>query len=515
MVEKMYKYEQTWDSFEREVKGKKLYIWGIGKLLYPFVVGKAGTFSVDTVLDGDIRKHGTYLSAYVPVEQDVIIQSPEILAGEKDVVVLIMSLAQYEPIVRQLEQWNIDCFFVCKLMEEDDDRLRGSGLSGNTYFVSQALQNPIEAKKVIFYTLGQYGGHGRQIAEKLMKQRKDLDIVWVVNDLKIELPEGVRGVSQFDVKAYIHEMETAGIWIMEEAVPDYLVKREGQTYFQLKHWASITLKTFGITLGKFRHDNYKEEGGISTWIYNGQIIDYLITGSEFDTQTCREGFAYNGEVLQFGSPRSDVLFREAENREKVYREFGIDQQMHTLLYAPTFRHASWAHYNPVAANLGLNYSELKECLEQKFGGTWAIFLRLHPVVAAKTKLEELPEYVIDAGSYSDSEELVAASDIMITDYSSIMFEPAFVGKPVFLFAPDCREYINGERPLLIDYDKLPFDIAESNEDLTNAIERFELDAYQKKLTQFLNSYGVKEDGRAAQRTAEFVNNLINEGAKNG
>lgn len=135
-------------------------------------------------------------------------------------------------------------------------------------------------------------------------------------------------------------------------------------------------------------------------------------------------------------------------------------------------------------------------------------LRLHPVVAKQSDTVYRPEYVIDGSDYLDSQELVAACDIMITDYSSIMFEPAFVHKPVFLYAPDRGQYIDGERGLLIPYDELPFPIAETNEKLSENIINFNKEQYEKDIDEFFDKYGVHEDGHASDRGAEFICNLI-------
>ena len=98
--------------------------------------------------------------------------------------------------------------------------------------------------------------------------------------------------------------------------------------------------------------------------------------------------------------------------------------------------------------------------------------------------------------------------MMITDYSSIMFEAAFVKKPVFLYAPDRKEYIDGERGLLIDYDSLPFPIAETNTELYNQIDIFDEVEYKKSVTVFLERYGVHEDGHASERAADFIISIL-------
>ena len=91
-----------------------------------------------------------------------------------------------------------------------------------------------------------------------------------------------------------------------------------------------------------------------------------------------------------------------------------------------------------------------------------------------------------------------------------MFEPAFVKKPVFLFAVDKNEYIDQERTLLIEYETLPFSIAETNEELAENIRKFEPAEYEKRLKDFFDKYGVHEDGHAGERAAGFISGLIAE-----
>ena len=89
-----------------------------------------------------------------------------------------------------------------------------------------------------------------------------------------------------------------------------------------------------------------------------------------------------------------------------------------------------------------------------------------------------------------------------------MFEPAFVKKPVFLFATDKAEYIDHEYDLLLDYNGLPFPIAETNKDLVHCIKGFDQVAYESRVTAFLEQYGVREDGHASERAAEFILQVI-------
>lgn len=104
--------------------------------------------------------------------------------------------------------------------------------------------------------------------------------------------------------------------------------------------------------------------------------------------------------------------------------------------------------------------------------------------------------------------MISASDILISDYSSIMFEAAFVKKPVFLFATDLQDYIANEYELLIPYHELPFPVAESNEELEQNILELNLESYKENVESFLDRYGVHEDGHASDRTAAFISDWI-------
>ena len=109
---------------------------------------------------------------------------------------------------------------------------------------------------------------------------------------------------------------------------------------------------------------------------------------------------------------------------------------------------------------------------------------------------------------SEINDLLFLTDVLITDYSSIMFEQAYRELPVFLYAPDRWKYIDVERGLLIDYEKLPFPIAESNGELHQCIKSFEQKTYEKKVIDFLDFYGVHEDGHASERAAKFIIKLL-------
>lgn len=505
---------QTWREFEEMSQDKAVVLFGVGNGADFYFYKYGPDAAVDVIVDNNRNIQGInaeqIISEKISTEQ-IKISGIAVLDSydANEIVVLIASLKYYAEIAVQLEQMGIVNYFAILPMEANQRKMDGAAEQEDRLqvYVQESCIKEINPQKIVFLTMCDFAGHGKEIAKQLLKIRRDLDIVWIVQNMHIEVPEGIRLVYQKNKRNCVYEMETAKIWICDTGIPDFFIKRKGQIYIQVKHWASITLKSFGFDLAKFRND----KSLIAFSEHDSRMIDYMITGSRFDTETCRRGFNFYGEFCEAGSPRSDILFHSEEFREKIFNKYHISKDSRLLLYAPTFRSKQRDKYVPEAANVTLKFDKVKQALEKRFGGQWIILLRLHPVVAQASAQIERPEFVLDVSGYNDSEELVAASDAMITDYSSIMFELAFIKKPVFLFAEDRKEYINEERELLIAYDSLPFPVSESNDELAEQIVKFDEKQYVQKVTQFLDLYGVHEDGHASERAAGFILNLIDRG----
>lgn len=511
----------SWEDFEKKSIGKKLFLFGAGSGAGFYWKKYGDDIPVCGVLDNGANKHGQFVGDVVPEasitkSRNIKITSIDEIKKYKpdELVILITSLYYYEEIRDQLKDYNIENIYVLLFLEAKYRKENKNYIEENESvfsnlkerYVDYCCQLPIKREKIVFESFGAYSDHGKYITEQILKNRDDLDIVWMVNDINEDVPQGVRRILLSNWKQFIYELETAHIWIINNIIPAYIKKRKGQIYIHTKHWASITLKRFFLDATTITDvpDNVK------LWKHNGKCIDYMITGSVFDQESCRRGFHFQKEFINVGSPRTDAMFHSEENKEKVYSFFHMNPEQKLVLYAPTYRYKKTedvGHYAE-ARNYELNYELLKMELERKFGGNWLILLRLHPSVASASKKMTLPFYVIDASDYADSEELCAACEILISDYSSIMFEPAFVKKPVFLFATDRQEYIDKEYDLLINYDQLPFPMAESNAELVEKIREFDQVLYEKKVSDFLDSYGVHEDGHASERAANFILDLV-------
>lgn len=508
-------YTKTWDDFEKEVSDGSFYLFGLGDGA-DFYYFKYGSFSkVERVFDNKKEIQGLPLHLFTAdfnSNSSIIIENPKVLASceDKNIVVLITSLKYFDEMAKELESYGIKKYYSVLCMEalERKSRRVVSFLKREEW-LNKITGNIINPKKICVCSDCDGAGHAKEIVKQLFSMRKDLQIVWLVKNWHTVLDKRIVKRAMANRSARDFEYMTSYIWIGDSGGSGFptVADKHGHIGIGLKHWSSITLKKFALDEKAVGKQQYVREAVLS---YK-RHIDYIMVGSDFDEQTCRSGFNIDDGYIHIGSPRSDILFR-SDKKQPFFSYYPELKGKNILLYAPTFRRTGESMLE-VGYRHELDFEVACQSLKDRFGGDWCILLRLHPMVAQFSKQIGLPDYVIDVSSYQDAEELVAASDALITDYSSIMFEPAYINIPVFLLVTDLEEYTNKERDFYIDYETLPFPIAKTNEELRRNIMSFDQDRYNTDLAEFFKKYGVHEDGHAAERAAKFISDLIDEKVK--
>lgn len=512
----------SWREF-RKVSRKKIFLFGATASSKYFLDRYGNRFFVHAVLDNNVKKQNT--SFY----KETYVQSPEILQNENknNIVVIVTVTNCYKEICNQLHEMGVKYIFVLCKMEQKRFWIRAhiyiaycfqelhkkierktgwnSIVHSRRKLLKQCWKYPISPRKIILFANGKCIDHEKYICQALLAIDKSLDLVWILND-ESDCPVGTRGINIRNQRQIIYELATAKVWLNRDTFPIYIKKRKGQIYIQTKHWSSITLKKFYFDTPVF----YKTQPWAKyLWRNDVKMYDFIMIGSEFDKRTCESGFQYHGKFAYIGSPRTDALFKTDFNKEKVFAKYRIKKDSHVALYAPTFRVSEndGKYVSKICKKIP-NFSKLSSLLGKKFGGEWIIGLRFHPFVSNDNEALENIDSVINMSQYDDIQELLAASDIIITDYSSLMFEPAMVGKKVFLFTPDLEDYCKNERELWFDIRKLPFSYAMNENELYKQILEFRNDVYQNKTKSFFDEYGVCEDGHASERAAEFIIELL-------
>ena len=360
----------------------------------------------------------------------------------------------------------------------------------------------INNKKIVFDNFNGkgFGCNPKYIATELIKENVDCDMVWLVNDMNTEMPKEIRKVKYGSFKSY-YELTTAKIWI--DNVRNYkgIPKKKKQFYIQTWH-ASIGFKKCEADIEKLLPEQYVKEAK-----NDGQITDLMISDSNFVTNVFKSSFWYNGKIEQIGLPRNDILNELPEKiKKKVYDYFKIEYSKKIVIYAPTFRKEEKEDY------IKFDYHKCCKILSEKFGGEFVLLIRLHPNDVEHAKQIKEDEFVKNATLYPDIQELLAVSEVGITDYSSVAFDLAIVGKPVFLLCKDYENFIKKERDLFFDMKELPFSLNLTEEELYKSIQEFSIDEYNKICAEFYDRDDIKpvKTSQASYKIVQIIKEKIKE-----
>ncbi|MCD8322105.1 MAG: CDP-glycerol glycerophosphotransferase family protein [Oscillospiraceae bacterium] len=299
---------------------------------------------------------------------------------------------------------------------------------------------------------------------------------------------------------------------MASFIPFYAKKAKKNSFMYFYTLMTSKLVVSNVTLPRvvpFRRRQCKVntwhgtafKGDNNKFANNYNLFDYFIAENELTYNVFRkkDSFNFKGKIKRIGMPRNDILIRDGgEIRNEVFRELGIPQNKKLVLYAPTFR-----EFDDVGA-FNIDFTQLQSSLSNRFGGEWIILFRYHHMQACK---HFIPGGV-DVGDYPDIQRLMVAADILITDYSSVMWDFSLMYKPVFLYAVDVKRYVDDERgTFFFPFERLPFPISKNNDELNYIITSFDSELYANRVRQYHKEWGrYNYDGNA---TREFVECFIN------
>jgi CDP-ribitol ribitolphosphotransferase len=280
--------------------------------------------------------------------------------------------------------------------------------------------------------------------------------------------------------------------------PIYPVKkRSGVTIIQVWH-ACGAFKRFGrATL----ESEWGADEIFLKWVPIHANYDLTLVSSASIAQIYADAFGQPVEKISaaFGIPRTDALApsprRDATERE-VRARLGLTDNRTTILYAPTFRGADL---------MGAGAPELLDiaALFRALGGQYRLILRLHPFVKSAMRIpEEARDFVVDASREPDVNDVMLAADILVTDYSSIIFEYALLNRPMAFLAPDLAAY-EQERGFFFDYRSgVPGPVVETTEQLVAWIDAKAFDL--PRVAKFAAESFDVMDGHATERLVEQV-----------
>lgn len=377
----------------------------------------------------------------------------------------------------------------------DDERLLNMFfMTKESYHVlrDEFKKLPIKSNKLF---VDCYDGMGyrcncKYVCKYILENKLPIEIVWKVRKkYSNDLPPEIRKVYADDPEYY------AELFTSKCILTNVVLSKVRNDQYAIWTWHGTgPFKKAGAAA--FERNNANEK--MFREIYSG--IDLFISNSHDNSKMYREDFYYNGEIAEWGYPRNDLFFTKKNNVNAIRNRLGIPEKKAIVLYVPTFRERidnSFRHYD-------IDVEKILDALKRRFNKEFVFVYRFHHLLRNDKRCNEFYIKGINATDYEDTQELLLLADVLITDYSSVMWDFSLMRKPVFLYQNDVLEYCN-ERGFYWPPEEWGYPIAHSNTEMENNIIMFDETIYGEKLEDFFKRDPSYDDGGATERV---VNRLL-------
>jgi CDP-glycerol glycerophosphotransferase len=279
-------------------------------------------------------------------------------------------------------------------------------------------------------------------------------------------------------------------------MPPHYVKRSGSRYGQT--WHGTPLKRIGFDMQSLQMSNqdYLKQFAVEVRKWDG-----LVSPNPFSTEILSRAFGYDGPVLETGYPRNDIFYRDVEREHAVAaarRRLHLPEGKRVILYAPTWRDNDFDSSGRYLFNLKLDL----ERMYRDLGDDSVLLIRGHQLVASAIDASMFGGFVRNVSFYPDIRELYLLADVLITDYSSVMFDFVNTGRPMLFFTWDLDAYRDDLRGFYFDFEKeAPGPLLAETTDVIRALgslDQVRRD-YADRYAAFREKFAGLEDGGASGR----------------
>lgn len=355
-----------------------------------------------------------------------------------------------------------------------------------------------------------YACNPKYLFEELVKsQGNRYKYVWVLND-PARLPDRYRSsvtTVKFLSPKHIFSLHTSGFIITNLGIEPFLAKRKSQTVICTHHGGG-SYKRHHVQLNFLSREENRYIRNVQK--LRSGITDYILSGnSEFTGIHTRDLEISRDKFLSTGTPRNDILSTHnpatvREVRDRICRIYGISSGNLLVLYAPTFR---GTHRHRFQMSDGICSPFVADALKQRFGKEVTFLFRRHRhSLKACDKNRRQQVNIIDVSNYDDMQELLLGADVLITDYSSSIWDYCLTFKPGFLYMPDLKDF-TCDRGFNVPLDRWPYPYAETPEDFCRIIRNYSEEESRRRISDHLNYMGSFEKGTATSSVADLINHI--------
>lgn len=365
--------------------------------------------------------------------------------------------------------------------------------------VTYPAQRRLPVKDLAVYDTFRGNGAGdapRAIHEELLRRGEELEHVWLVRDGRAEVPPTARAVQYGSLEAW-DVLARARYYVVNDSVPATFRRRPGQTVVQT--WHGTPLKQIGYD---FVHDYYTSPEVLEGLAHDGAQWTLLASPSSYATPILKRALGYEGEVVESGSPRTDALVRpDAARIAEVRRRLGLPEGKKVVLYLPTWREnrEGWSGGYKLDLRIDL------DAARRELGEDHVLLVRGHHLVTEQVRDGVRDGFVVDVSRWPDTTDLLLVADVLISDYSSALFDFALTDKPILLFTYDLEHYRDTLRGFTFDLEeKAPGPLLRDSESLIAAVR--DADAVGARFAGAREAFRAEfcdlDDGHAAERVVD-------------
>lgn len=369
------------------------------------------------------------------------------------------------------------------------------------FFVACVIQAamrlmPLNNRAIVFYAYKRKGlcCNPKYVMRYMLENYpNDYQYYWVA-----EFPETVPHEKSYCVvkwrsMAYYQLLARAKLLVTNDMADETLFKRKGQIYMSTWHGGGTYKKVgFDIKTDALRRIR------LHRWYAR---LDFLILSNGFLAEAYKSSFRLREEqMLKTGMPRSDIFYRDNGMYVRIRERYRLDSDTKILLYAPTYRHGT---YELLPER---DLPQILEALTARFGGQWVCFYRMHYLDTEKRYEEN--EWIYNGNDYADAQEFLCAVDVLITDYSSLLWDFTLLGRPCFSYARNPGKYMAEERDFYLSYDEWPYPKAATASELMEKIRQFDEAAYQERLEEYIEKVDHYETGNSTERVVAWIRQMI-------
>ncbi|MFG3102928.1 CDP-glycerol glycerophosphotransferase family protein [Streptomyces sp. NPDC048182] len=389
-----------------------------------------------------------------------------------------------------------------RLLSPDEHGAYRQRILREVYFNEQR-ERPLR-DAVLYFSLGgkQFSDSPRAVYEELVRRGTDVEHIWIQDAGLPEMPTGARVVTWGTRECY-EAFARSRYVVVNTAIGDWFVARPGQRVVQT--WHGTPLKKIGKDLSGSSKSNPAYIAGLP---HTYRQFDFVVSPNAYTTEIMSRAYSIEKPMFESGYPRNDIFHApdRAARAARVRERLGLPEGKKVVLYAPTWRedqqHASKLYKLDLRIDLAAAQAEL--------GDDHVLLLRKHPRVHGSVPGVGRG-FVWDVTRYPDIADLYLVADVLITDYSSALFDFAHSGRPMLFFTYDLEHYRDELRGLYFDFTtRAPGPLLKTSEELVKAVR--DVDAveaeYREKYAQFKKDFCEPGDGLA---TARVVDRMLADG----